>query len=105
MLRIDEILKEKGISNLEFAERMGVSPTSASAFKSGRTKPKFDTLINMAEVLDVDIRELFHPTRGGELLNGFVQFKGAIYAINTLNDLKSLLKRIEQQQTPSPSLE
>jgi transcriptional regulator with XRE-family HTH domain len=91
MLRIDEILKEKNISNLEFAEMLDVSPTSASAFKSGRTKPKFDTLVKMAEVLDVDIRELFHPTKGGELLNGFVQYKDKVYTINSKKDLDSLL--------------
>lgn len=94
MLRIDEILKEKNISNLEFAEMLDVSTTSASAFKSGRTKPKFDTLVKMAEVLDVDIRELFHPTKGGELLNGFVQYKDKVYTINSKKDLESLLNTI-----------
>ncbi|MDF0706601.1 helix-turn-helix domain-containing protein [Flagellimonas okinawensis] len=96
MLRIDEILKEKNISNLEFAEMLDVSPTSASAFKSGRTKPKFDTLVKMAEVLDVDIRELFHPTKGGELLNGFVQYKDKVYTINNKKDLEGLLAAINQ---------
>lgn len=94
MLRIDEILNEKNISNLEFAEMMDVSPTSASAFKSGRTKPKFDTLVKMAEVLDVDIRELFHPTKGGELLNGFIQYKDKVYTINSKKDLDNLLSLI-----------
>lgn len=96
MLRIDEILKEKNISNMEFAEMLDVSPTSASAFKSGRTKPKFDTLVKMAEVLDVDIRELFHPTKGGELLNGFVQYKDKVYTINSKKDLEGLLTAINQ---------
>lgn len=96
MLRIDEILKDKNISNLEFAEMLDVSPTSASAFKSGRTKPKFDTLVKMAEVLDVDIRELFHPTKGGELLNGFVQYKDRVYTINNKKDLERLLAAINQ---------
>ncbi|MFC4219404.1 helix-turn-helix domain-containing protein [Flagellimonas marina] len=95
MLRIEEILKEKNISNLEFAEIMGVSPTSASAFKSGRTKPKFDTLVKMAEVLDVDIRELFYPTKGGEILNGFVQYKEKVYTINNKKDLDKLIEAID----------
>ena len=48
MLRIDEILREKAISNSSFASMIGVSETSASAFKSGKTI-SFDktTILNM----------------------------------------------------------
>ncbi|AUP78315.1 helix-turn-helix domain-containing protein [Flavivirga eckloniae] len=95
MLRIDEILKEKRISNSEFASMIGVSETSASAFKSGKTKPKFDTLVKIAEVLDVDIRQLFKPTKGGELLNGFVEYEDEIYRIYSKEDLQNLLNTIK----------
>lgn len=91
MLRIDEILKEKNISNSEFATMIGVSETSASAFKSGKTKPKFDTLVRIAEVLNVDIRQLFKPTKGNSLLNGFVEYQNEIYRIYSKEDLENLL--------------
>lgn len=91
MLRIDEILKEKNISNSEFATMIGVSETSASAFKSGKTKPKFDTLVKIAEVLNVDIRQLFKPTKGNSLLNGFVEYQDEIYRIYSKEDLENLL--------------
>lgn len=96
ILRIDEILTEKGISNTDFAEKLGVSPTSASAFKNGRTKPKFDTLIKMSEVLKVDIRELFKPTNGQSLLDGFVEYNDKIYRIRSGEDLEELLKTVNE---------
>ena len=95
MLRIDEILKEKGISNTEFAELIGVSVTSASAFKTGNIKPKFDTLVKIAEVLEVDIRQLFKPTLGGALLNGFVEYENKVYRIYSITDLENLLNTVK----------
>ncbi len=91
MLRIDEILKEKKISNSEFATLIGVSETSASGFKSGKTKPKFDTLVKIAEVLDVDIRQLFKPTKGNSILDGFVEYQNEVYRIYSKEDLEKLL--------------
>lgn len=94
MLRLDEILKAKGISNSKFAHMIGVSETSASAFKSGKTKPKFDTLVKISEVLDIDIRELFKPTKGGVMVNGFIEFENTIYRIHSKADLEDLLKKM-----------
>jgi len=94
MLRIDEILKKKRISNSEFASMIEVSETSASAFKSGKTKPKFDTLVKIAKALNVDIRELFKPTKGRSILNGFIEYENRVYRIHTKEDLEELLSEI-----------
>ena len=98
ILRIDEILKEKGMSNSDFAEKIGVTPTMASGIKSGRTSPSFDRLVEISKVLDVDVRELFKPTTGGSILNGFVEYNGEVFKILTSKDLESLLLKIDNKK-------
>ena len=63
MLRIKEILKEKSVTGKELADIIGVSKTSMSAIVSGQSFPKPETLKAIAEALDVDIRDLFQPTK------------------------------------------
>lgn len=63
ILRLKDILSEKGIAGKELAEKIGVTPTSISNITQGNTFPKPETLIKIAEALDVDIRDLFISTR------------------------------------------
>lgn len=63
VLRLKELLKEKGISGKDLAEKVNVSENTISFIATGKTQPRFDLLKQIAEVLDVDIRELFIPTK------------------------------------------
>ncbi|WP_430816553.1 helix-turn-helix domain-containing protein [Carboxylicivirga sp. RSCT41] len=63
MLRIKELLKEKGMLGKELAEKTGVNAMSITNIVQGRTFPKPELLNEIARVLDVDIRELFVPTK------------------------------------------
>lgn len=63
LLRLKEVLKKKGLSGKELASMVGVSENSVSFIVQGKTFPKPETLSKIAEVLDVDIRELFIPTK------------------------------------------
>lgn len=59
MLRVKEILKEKGMTQKELAERMGVAEISLSRSISVTGNPSLDTLRKIAKSLNVDISELF----------------------------------------------
>lgn len=59
ILRIDEILKDKGITNREFARRMGKTPQYTNAVVKERSGVSITMLSKMAEVLDVHIKDLF----------------------------------------------
>lgn len=96
MFRIKEVLKEKGVTATALADELGVSNNTITRVANETAKPSIDLLQRMSEKLDVDIRELFHPTKGGELLNGFVQFKDKVYTINNKKDLEGLLAAINQ---------
>lgn len=63
ILRIKELLKEKDVTGKDLAEKVGVSTVSMSNIVSGNSFPKPDLLLKIAEVLDVDVRELFVPTK------------------------------------------
>lgn len=60
MLRISEILKEKGITNREFARRMGKKPQYTNGVIKERMGVSLKMLAKMAEVLNVPMRELFY---------------------------------------------
>ena len=63
ILRLKEILKEKGISGKDLAEKVGVSQPAISDITNGKSYPRPDLLLQIANALDVDIRDLFYPTK------------------------------------------
>lgn len=56
-LRIKEIIKEQGITQQEFADRMGISRVGLSQLING--KPSYTTLEKIAELLNVPMWQLF----------------------------------------------
>lgn len=60
-LRIKEILKEKGMTQKELAQKMGVAEISLSRSVNGA--PTLTTLEKIADALGVEVSELFAPSR------------------------------------------
>jgi transcriptional regulator with XRE-family HTH domain len=65
VLRLKELMQQKGISRDEFSKAAGVSVTTISNINSGLHLPSIETLLDLAKILDVDVRELFNPTKVG----------------------------------------
>ena len=65
-LRVKEILKERGLSQKDLAGKMGVAEISLSRSINGN--PSMDTLIKMAEALDVEMGELFSARSNDEII-------------------------------------
>jgi len=65
--RIKEAIAEAGISYDELAQKVGITPTSISRIANGVQNPRGETLLKIAEVLDVDVRELLVPTKAKDL--------------------------------------
>jgi transcriptional regulator with XRE-family HTH domain len=65
VLRIKEILKEKGITGKEISSKIGITETSLSRIIKGVQQPRFDLLLHLADILDVDVKDLFHSTKEG----------------------------------------
>lgn len=66
ILRLKEILIERGVNGKDLADKVNVTPASISNIVQGNSFPKPELLIKIANTLDVDVRELFYPTKETE---------------------------------------
>ena len=64
ILRLKQLMNLKGISREELAKKVGVSMTTISNISSEKNLPTITLLLQLAEALDVDVREMFIPTKG-----------------------------------------
>ena len=91
-LRIAEILKEKGISKVMFADMMGIKKQNVNARLETNNIKKLEEIAN---VLDVKITDLwFDDTPKKDILNGFVEFNGKVYIIKCIEDITNLITLI-----------
>ncbi|MDW3190936.1 MAG: helix-turn-helix transcriptional regulator [Cytophagales bacterium] len=60
--RIKEVLVIKGISQKDLAERMGKNPNTITSICNNKSQPHLKDLKKMAEILEVDIRDLLVST-------------------------------------------
>lgn len=67
VLRLKEIMRDKGISREELASKVNVSVTTISNISTEKNYPTIPLLLSLAEALDVDVREMLSPTKGGVL--------------------------------------
>lgn len=93
-LRIKEILKEKGLSIRDVADRMGMDASNLnSSLKKGN--PKLSTLVDIANAIGCDITELFKPNtetasapKGGS--QPLVLIDGEAYRLTKAKDVVKL---------------
>lgn len=81
--RIAEILKDRGMTQTDLAERIGISRVGLSKAINGNTT--ITTLRKIAAALDVDITELFE--RKGDFI-AFVRRHGITHTFDTEKALK-----------------
>ncbi len=62
--RLRVVLAEKGLTNKWLAERMRKNPTTISRWCNNDMQPSLETLMNIAKVLDVDIKDLLWSSKG-----------------------------------------
>jgi len=58
MNRIKEVLDEKGIKQTWLAEKLGKSYNMVNGYVQNRQQPRLEVLNEIAEILNVDIKEL-----------------------------------------------
>ena len=91
-LRIEDILRERGISKTQFAEMMGIAKQNVNLLLNTTNTTKMEKI---AEVLGVKFTDLFVYDGEQEELNGFVEYNGEVYRIKTKTDLENLLLSIK----------
>lgn len=58
MNRIKEVLDRKGIKQIWLAEQLGKSYNMVHSYAQNKRQPSIDDLYKIAEILNVDIKEL-----------------------------------------------
>ena len=92
-LRIEEILRERGITKTQFADMMGVAKQNVNLLLNTNNTQKMEKI---AEVLGVKFTDLFVVNdQPQDELNGFVEYKGEVYRIKNKADLENILKSME----------
>lgn len=60
--RIKAVLAEQSRTNKWLAENLGKNETTVSRWCTNESQPALVTLVEIAELLNVDVRELIYPT-------------------------------------------
>lgn len=58
MNRIKEVLKQKCIKQIWLADKLGKSYNMVNGYVQNRQQPRLEVLNDIAEILDVDVRNL-----------------------------------------------
>ena len=58
MNRIKEILELKGIKQVWLSDKLGKSYNMTNSYVQNRRQPSLDDLYKIAEILDIDVKEL-----------------------------------------------
>lgn len=61
--RIKSVLAEKQLSGKWLAEKTGRTENTVSRWVSNKVQPSLESLLEVADVLDVDVRELLSPSK------------------------------------------
>ncbi len=63
MNRIKEVLEEKGIKQKWLADKMGKSYNMVNSYVQNRRQPTIEVLFQIADLLDIDVKELLVSTK------------------------------------------
>jgi len=58
MNRIKEVLETKGIKQVLLVEKLGESFNMVNSYVQNRTQPSLEVLYRIAEILEIDVKEL-----------------------------------------------
>lgn len=61
--RLKVVLVEQGRTNKWLAEKLGKNTATVSRWCTNEMQPSLETLVGIAEILDVDVRELLNSTK------------------------------------------
>lgn len=73
MLILEELMNERKMTAKELAELSNISPVSISNILNGKSSPRVDTLQKFADVLNVDLRDLFKSNKIGEPISVYIK--------------------------------
>ena len=102
-MRIKEIIREKGLTQVEVAKQLGITRVGLNQLING--KPSYTTLEKLSKVLCVEIWELFvspvevanRNTHNQSDFTALIRANGTYYSASTLKELKAIVSNLENK--------
>jgi len=66
---LQDLRKEKGLTQEALAEKMGVARRTVSRWETGANMPDLDVLIELSDLYAVDLREILNGERKSQIMN------------------------------------
>lgn len=85
LLKLKTLLSEKGMTGKDLADKVGVTPASISNIVQNNSFPKPDLLLKIAEVLNLDVGELFNPTKNKQQDPVYIKRNDKFIQIGNIN--------------------
>lgn len=104
-MRIKDIIKEKGLTQVEVANNLGITRVGLNQLING--KPSYTTLEKLANILNVEMWELFisptdlqnkRPTASNTDFTALVKSGQSYFSASTLEELKAIVTDLEKQE-------
>lgn len=95
-MRIKELIKEKGYTQQEFAEILGITRVTLAHIISG--KPSYTTLERIADALQVPVWQLLvapKEVRGDDFC-AFIRYNGVSYTANTEEEFWKIVEELRK---------
>lgn len=93
MLDVQKIMKQKGVTRAELADKLNINPVSVSRLINGN--PTVETLQKIADALEVTVPELFTSQSSSDF-TALIDYKGELKRFNSVDELKRFLESIDQ---------
>lgn len=95
-LKIREVARSKGMTMAQIAEKLGINPITLSQSLNGN--PTLSRLTEVANVLGVDVSELFvSPRAGREEIHGCLFIDGDPVIVNSKEELMKLATALNKE--------
>ncbi len=89
---LQELRKEKGLTQEQLAEQMGVARRTVSRWETGSNMPDLDVLIELSDFYAVDLRDLLNGERKSEQMDQ--ELKETVLQVTDYEGKIRLLRRI-----------
>lgn len=95
-LRVVEIAHAKGLTMADIAKQIGISRVNLSNSLNGN--PTLSRLTEVANILGVEVSELFKPTSTDKTVSGYLECDGRIVKVESLDVIKRFIAEFEDVQ-------
>ena len=78
---LQELRKEKGFTQEQLAEKIGVARRTVSRWETGSNMPDLDILMELSDLYEVDLREILSGERTEKNALAFYRGAGRVYCV------------------------